>query len=112
MGERGSRPTWVRAAVVVAAAVAALAGRASAVVWEWDGVRYIQHTNPHVDGEYWSNYQPDPPEDYQFETFFSHSADSFNQEGRFICTIAMQGQYQCDSVGEAVQVRLAWSLGS
>jgi hypothetical protein len=71
------------------------------VTWEWDGVRYIQQVNPFVDGEYWSRYKPDPPHRYKWPTFLAHSADSFSRHGRYVCTVAMQGQYGCESVGDA-----------
>lgn len=38
--------------------------KVGAMVWRYDGFRYIQETDVFIDGEYWSNYEPVPPELY------------------------------------------------
>jgi hypothetical protein len=55
--------------------------------WYWDGIRYIQILEPRdetgssPDGEYWTNYEPDPPDEYKWETFKAHSRDSHARDG-------------------------------
>ena len=60
---------------------------ARGVSWYWDGIRYIQileprdHTWSSPDGEYWTNYEPDPPDEYKWATFKAHSRDSHSRDG-------------------------------
>ena len=67
--------------------LAALLPITGSVEWYWDGIRYIQVLQPRdetgssPDGEYWTNYEPDPPDEYRIEQFKAHSRDSHSREG-------------------------------
>ena len=81
---RDSRSQKLRFALAVLLNLLPLSG---SIDWYWDGIRYIQILEPRdetgssPDGEYWTNYEPDPPDEYKWETFKAHSRDSHARDG-------------------------------
>jgi hypothetical protein len=72
---RNSRGQKLRFAVAVLLNLLPLSG---SVDWYWDGIHYIQILEPRdetgssPDGEYreyWTNYEPDAPDEYKWETY-------------------------------------------
>eukprot|EP01052_Picozoa_sp_SAG31_P050557 SAG31_NODE_11592_length_1015_cov_1.058952_1_plen_84_part_10 len=64
---------WVAPALLLLVASTTFS---DAMQWRFDGQRYLQLVDVTTDGEYWSNYEPIPPADYEWFQFMTFSQDS------------------------------------